>query len=208
MSSGKGRLALLVLLMLGMASCVSTRKFHRELEQRDAKITSLESEIEANESRIVDAERRIDGHDEAIEETSATARDALERATEAGRLAKGKLVYEVVLSDDVCSFPVNGATLSLECKSALEDLALKLINEHEGVYLEIQGHTDSTGDADYNMALGLRRAEAVKRYLNEVGHIALHRMSTISYGETRPIADNATPEGRRQNRRVVIVVLE
>ena len=74
------------------------------------------------------------------------------------------------------------------------------------VYLEIQGHTDATGDADYNEKLGEARAEAVRRYLSR-GGIALNRMATISYGEEAPVASNDTPEGRAQNRRVSIIVL-
>ena len=56
--------------------------------------------------------------------------------------------------------------------------------------------------------LGLMRAQAVRNYLHEKGNIPLHAISTISFGEAAPIADNGTPEGRAQNRRVVIRVLE
>jgi outer membrane protein OmpA-like peptidoglycan-associated protein len=64
------------------------------------------------------------------------------------------------------------------------------------------------GDDAYNMILGERRAEAVRRYLSQTGGMALHRMSVISYGKAAPIADNATPEGRAMNRRVTLVVLQ
>jgi len=63
------------------------------------------------------------------------------------------------------------------------------------------------GDEKYNEALGLQRAEAVKRYLYEQHQIPLHKMSTISYGERKPAAENRTRDGRAQNRRVVIKVL-
>ena len=53
---------------------------------------------------------------------------------------------------------------------------------------------------------GQARAEAVRRYMSQQG-VALNRMATISYGEATPVADNTTPEGRAQNRRVAIVVL-
>jgi len=74
------------------------------------------------------------------------------------------------------------------------------------VYLEIQGHTDDTGAKTHNMRLGEDRAEAVRLFFNQQG-VALNRMSTISYGDTAPVAPNTTPEGRSQNRRVVVVVL-
>jgi outer membrane protein OmpA-like peptidoglycan-associated protein len=81
------------------------------------------------------------------------------------------------------------------------------VAENQGIYLEIQGHTDATGDPEYNLGLGEERAENVRRYLNREYQIPLHRIATVSYGETVPVADNATRDGRSANRRVVVVVL-
>ncbi len=58
------------------------------------------------------------------------------------------------------------------------------------------------------MMLGEKRAEAVRNYLNMKDGIPLHAMNIISYGETQPVADNSTRDGRAQNRRVVVKVLE
>ncbi|WP_436048240.1 OmpA family protein [Phenylobacterium sp. LjRoot225] len=135
-----------------------------------------------------------------------TARDALDRANAAHKLAEGKFLYQVVLSDDSVKFPVDQHALSPEAQARLSELVQRLKAENRNVYLEVQGHTDSTGDAAYNETLGKARAEAVRRYLNEQG-VALNRMATISYGKDVPVAPNDTPEGRSQNRRVVVVVL-
>jgi OOP family OmpA-OmpF porin len=77
--------------------------------------------------------------------------------------------------------------------------------------VEIQGHTDSKGSDDYNMALGMRRAESVKKYLGTQG-ISADRITTRSFGKTQPVADNEVngkdnPTGRALNRRVVIIEL-
>ena len=72
------------------------------------------------------------------------------------------------------------------------------------VEVEVAGHTDSVGTEAYNMGLSLRRAEAVRRYLVGKG-IAADRLIVRGYGESRPVADNATAEGRFQNRRVELV---
>jgi outer membrane protein OmpA-like peptidoglycan-associated protein len=135
-----------------------------------------------------------------------TARDALDRANAAHKLAEGKFLYQIVLSDDSVKFPVDGHALSPEAEIRLKELADRLKAENRNVYLEIQGHTDSSGGAEHNEALGLARAEAVRRYLNEQG-VPLNRKATISYGEDVPVAPNDTPEGKAQNRRVVVVVL-
>ena len=135
-----------------------------------------------------------------------TAGEALQRANAAHKLAEGKFLYEVVLSDDSVKFPVDRDALSPEAEARLAELVQRLTSENRNGYLEIQGHTDASGDSAYNDQLGEARAEAVRRYLSRHS-IALNRMATISYGEESPVAPNDTPEGRAQNRRVAIVVL-
>ena len=82
------------------------------------------------------------------------------------------------------------------------DLVLKKYNK---TVVEVAGHTDSTGAADYNQKLSERRAEAVAQYLESQG-LATNRVVTIGAGETRPVADNATPQGRQMNRRVELTL--
>lgn len=153
---------------------------------------------------VVDA--RVDATDQHLAQVEGTAGEALKRATDAHKLAEGKFLYQVVLSDDSVKFPVDAHTLSPEGEQRLAQLAQQLKGENRNVYLEIQGYTDATGDPAHNEQLGEERAEAVRRALSLQG-IALNRMSTISYGQENPVAPNNTPEGRAQNRRVTIVVL-
>jgi outer membrane protein OmpA-like peptidoglycan-associated protein len=149
---------------------------------------------------------RIAEHDQMLARLDKTSRDAYERAEAAGKLAEGKFLYNVTIQDDGYKFKVNKYALSDDEKAKLMDFAGKLKSDNRNVYIEIQGHTDSTGTADYNMTLGDERADAVRLFLNEQG-VALNRMNTISYGETAPVADNKTKAGRQQNRRVNIVVM-
>jgi peptidoglycan-associated lipoprotein len=135
-----------------------------------------------------------------------TSRDALQRAEDAGKLAEGKFMYQVVLSDDSMKFPLSSAQLSPEAQTRLTDFVQKLKADNKNVYLEIQGYTDNTGSAAENLRLGQDRAEAVRRFMSQQG-VALNRMSTISYGNEQPVAPNTTRAGRAQNRRVVLVVL-
>ena len=145
----------------------------------------------------------VEAHTTRVE---GTAGEALQRAQAAHKLAEGKFLYEVVLSDDSVKFPVDRHALSPEAESRLAELVQRLKAENRNVYLEIQGHTDATGPEAYNDELGEARAEAVRKYLSQQG-IALNRMATISYGEESPVAPNETPDGRAQNRRVAIIVL-
>jgi outer membrane protein OmpA-like peptidoglycan-associated protein len=144
--------------------------------------------------------------DTRVTGVEGTAKDALDRANAAHKLAEGKFLYEMVLSDDSVKFPVDKDQLSPEAESRLSELVQRLKAENKNVYLEIQGHTDASGAEAYNDHLGGARAEAVRKYLAKQG-VALNRMATISYGEAAPVAPNETVEGRAQNRRVVVVVL-
>jgi peptidoglycan-associated lipoprotein len=187
---------------------------------------ALETRADGADAALAETGKRIDGavseiqvtlkvHADRIAKTesditqlSKTAQDAVERANSAGRLAQGKLVYEVVLSDDKLKFGQNKSSLSKQAEAALDEFAARLKGDNKSVFIEIQGHTDSIGEAAHNLRLGEARAEAVRRHLNMKGGIPLHRMALISYGETSPVADNKVKAGRQQNRRVVLVVIQ
>ena len=193
----------LLLGSFGLTACATKKYVGEEVGKSSAatekRINDVESQVEATQTKVKT-------HDTQIAELDKATRQALERAQEAGKLAEGKFVYSLVLSDDAAKFPVNKFELSDEAKQALNAFAERLKGENRNVYLEIQGHTDSTGSQDYNMKLGSERAEAVRRYLNKQG-VALNRMSTISYGASEPVESNKTKEGRSKNRRVVVIVL-
>ena len=177
---------------VGMSGC-ATKGFVRE------QVGAVDQKVGANQARI-------DQHDSQITSLDKTSREALERATAAGKLAEGKFLYSMVLSDDSVKFPVDRANLSPEAQARLMDFVQKLKTENRNVYVEVQGHTDSSGPPVYNHKLGEDRAEAVRLFMNRQG-VALNRIGTISYGQEAPVAPNTTREGRAQNRRVVVIVL-
>ncbi|MGH9369159.1 MAG: OmpA family protein [Thermoanaerobaculia bacterium] len=193
----------LLLGAFGLTACASKRYVSDEVSKSGA---AAEKHISQVESQVERTQTKVREHDVKLTELDKTTRDALERAQAAGKLAEGKFVYSLVLSDDAVKFPVDGHDLSPEAIQKLDDFASRLKGENKNVYLEIQGHTDSTGPDLYNYRLGEQRAESVRRYLNQKG-VALNRMSTISYGKSEPVEDNKAKEGRAKNRRVVVVVL-
>lgn len=85
--------------------------------------------------------------------------------------------------------------------------AVAFVKQYPGRKITIEGHTDNVGNAKYNQGLSERRAAAVKDYLLKNGVPGADRITTVGYGPTKPVADNATANGRFQNRRVEIVVL-
>jgi outer membrane protein OmpA-like peptidoglycan-associated protein len=155
---------------------------------------------------VVGAVNQVGVVDTRVTGVEGTAKDALDRATAAGKLAEGKFLYSEVLSDDSMKFPLDQATLSPEAQERLSAFVDKLKTENRNVYVEVQGHTDATGPKDHNYKLGEERAEAVRRYLHQHG-VALNRINTISYGPDAPVAPNTDRDGRQANRRVVLIVL-
>jgi outer membrane protein OmpA-like peptidoglycan-associated protein len=201
-----------ILTPLGVVGCASkgyvSQEVSREVATVHARVDDVEGQVEANQQRLDVQGERIEAVSGVAESASQTAREALDRAVNAGKLAEGKLLFETALTDDKVKFGFDEDTLSPEGKAALDEVAGQLVAANESVYVEIQGHTDATGTDDYNLELGFERAQAVLRYLNMRHGVPLHRMSAISYGESAPVADNSSRDGRVQNRRVVLVVLK
>jgi len=97
-------------------------------------------------------------------------------------------------------FDIDRAVLKLGAEKALIEM-VKLMKNNPDLKIEIQGHTDNSGSADYNLDLSSRRAEMVKKFLLAYG-IKAPRMVSKGYGEEKPVAPNDTEEGRAMNRRV------
>jgi peptidoglycan-associated lipoprotein len=158
------------------------------------------------QTQVTDVQAKQQAQGTRLDQLDQNTRDAMSRAEAAGKLAEGKFLYSMVLSDDSVKFPLDSSKLSDEAQTRLADFVTKLTSDNKNVYVEIQGHTDATGDNATNMRLGEARAEAVRLFMNRKG-VPLNRMATISYGDTSPVAPNNTRDGRAQNRRVVLIVM-
>jgi len=197
---------------VAVAGCAKKSYVQHEVGEVNKKVDSVSAEVEKTQQRVQKSEVRIDEVDKGaktgISEAKDSAGKAMTKAEGAEKLAKGKIIYTVTLSNDKVTFPVNRAEISDESKKLIDEAVAPLKAENRGVYFEIEGHTDATGDDNYNFKLGEERAMAVRDYIAKTHGIALSRLSVISYGEGKPVADNKTRDGRAQNRRVVIRILE
>ena len=97
-------------------------------------------------------------------------------------------------------FATGSSTLTAGAKAELDKL-VTILNEHPQLKISINGYTDNTGKPESNMVLSQKRADAVKTYLTGKG-ISADRLTATGYGINNPVADNKTPQGRAQNRRV------
>jgi outer membrane protein OmpA-like peptidoglycan-associated protein len=209
-----------VLAVGGTSACASKNFVRTSVGEVNEKVDSLAGSLEEtqertrrNEGRIAEVDGVAQGAAQSARQAGAAAEEAQDMAREvAGRTdaiekASRRLVYEVVINENQGNFRFNQTALPDEAKSAIDGLIQQLQSDPKNVFIEIEGHTDSTGDPLVNERIGLERAEAVQRYLYDQYQIPLHKMNIISYGEDKPVAPNNTREGRAQNRRVVIKVL-
>ena len=198
----------IVILAVAAAGCATKGHVAKEVGAVNQKVDTLATEVEKTQERVKRNEVRIDETQAGVAEAKGSAQQAMTKAEDAEKAAKGKLIYTVTLSNDKVTFPLNRSEVSDEAKQLIDEAIAPLKAENRGVFFEIEGHTDATGPEEYNQKLGEDRAMAVRNYLHDQHGIALNRMQVISYGETKPVADNKTKDGRAQNRRVVIKVLE
>jgi outer membrane protein OmpA-like peptidoglycan-associated protein len=102
------------------------------------------------------------------------------------------------------TFATNSSDLRPQFTGVLNSVAL-VLKEYDKTILEVAGHTDNVGSAQYNQALSQRRAQSVATYLENQGILA-RRVMTVGAGESHPIATNDTEEGRQANRRVELTL--
>jgi len=192
--------------------CVTKKVFRNTVQEQDQKIDTVQSGVEGNERRIKEVDDKtkveIGRLDSKADAAKMRGDEAFQKAANAEKLAKGKVLWEVTLTNDEVKFGLNQAKMSDGARAVLDDLANRVKGYDHTVYVEIQGYTDNTGSKEYNQMLGQKRADTVRRYLNETAGIPLHLIEAVSFGEESPVADNSTRQGRAQNRRVVVRILE
>ncbi|HUU38871.1 MAG TPA: OmpA family protein [Candidatus Desulfaltia sp.] len=188
--------------------CATKKYVRQETATIDEKVVGIESAIEENQKRLKEHDERLTTLGSLITQQRDEIKTVDGKIEEVKKAAQGKLLFKETLKNDQAKFKFDSFELGPEAKAALDMFIQRLVEENRGVYLEIQGHTDSTGEESYNLLLGKKRAEAVMEYFYKQYHIPLHRMQVISFGSSASIADNKTRDGRAQNRRVEILVYE
>jgi len=202
----------------------------RSLDSRvapvETRVTTTEGRVDTAENRITAAEQNAQRLSGQLEELAAVANTARGGAKAAQETADQALAASKANSADIqttndrisaidnyeakqnitVNFKVNSAVLSDEAKMALDEIATQAKAE-KGYLIQVTGFASADGPEAKNRVLSERRADAVKRYLAE-HDIPLHRMiNPFGFGELKPVAENNTREGRKQNRRVEVAIL-
>lgn len=227
MNNGVVVLAIVALALGSTTACATKKHVNTQVDETNSKVVSLTNSMEETKERVLRNEKRLGEVDRTAVSADSKAMAADSKATTAALKAdeartaadtagakadavdraSKRLLFEVVLSEDKGNFKTGRVSLPKEVMADLDKLIEQLKADPKGAYIEIEGHTDSTGPTEFNERLGLERAEATKRYLYEQHQVPLHKMNVISYGEQKPVAPNTTRDGRAKNRRVVLRVL-
>jgi outer membrane protein OmpA-like peptidoglycan-associated protein len=216
------------LLVAGGTTACATKKFVRtSVGEVNDKVDSLGRSVEQtqertrqNEAKIAEVDTKAQNAATSAQQANGAAANAQNTANAANSAVKTvdtkvdaidkasrRLVLEVVLSENSGGFEFGKKELPESAKQQIDQMVLQLRQDPKNVFIEIEGHTDNIGSAEFNEKLGFERAHAVELYLYEKHQVPLHKINLISYGMSKPAADNKTKEGRAQNRRVVIRVL-
>jgi outer membrane protein OmpA-like peptidoglycan-associated protein len=179
----------------------------RELEQARQAQAQLSKDLEEERQRaraqaqaLADAQRARVEAERARVQAEQNARGALEQVATVRQEARGLVV---TLAAPVL-FGSNDATLLPSAQERL-DVVADALRASGNESFRVEGHTDSRGSDNYNIELSRRRAEAVRTFLMSRG-VDPDQIRAYGYGEQRPVASNASPEGRANNRRVEIVL--
>jgi OmpA-OmpF porin, OOP family len=186
----------------------------------ESRATPLEERASASEGRLSDVEQNAQKLSGQLDELAAVSNAARGGAKAAQETADAAVAGVNATNDRISAlddyvpqdttavnFRIASAVLTPDGKSKLDAIATKALNA-KGYVLEVTGYADSTGGTERNRLLSQRRADAVIRYLVEQHQIPLRRIVTpYGFGESNPVADNKSRDGRAQNRRVEVKVL-
>lgn len=182
-------------------------------------ISSTQSQVEELNGVTREHTQKIAGLDDSLKQTDGKAQQALstgQTAQTSANKAIGQVTtldtkfqnrnHYVVLAEEKVQFKFNSAKLQPDFKKVLDDIAQQL-KQNADTILVMEGHTDSVGPDDYNIQLGQKRVDAVVHYLVVDQEVPMNRISNLSFGKDRPVAENKTKDGRKQNRSVVVRVM-
>jgi outer membrane protein OmpA-like peptidoglycan-associated protein len=183
---------------LDQKSAENNRAIHEVDERAQAGITKAQSSADT-------ANQNAQNADQAANSADTAANDVAHRADTLESVVKGLDNYKEVTKVSV-TFGFDKAMLTTDDKAQLDSFAGQL-GSVKSYILEVTGGTDSAGPAQYNYELSQRRADAVVQYLASKYNIQAHRFYLIGIGKDQYVADNKTPEGRKENRRVQVRLL-
>jgi len=175
----------------------------------DSKVTAVDGRVSQLDSKTTEQFNGVKGAVTAVDQKAAQAQSAADKAASEVTNLDSKFQNRnlfAVSTEKAILFGFDSAKLDAKYQSDLQDLVAAL-EKNPDALIVLEGRTDAKGDKDYNVRLGERRVDSVKRFLAVEKGIPVYRIHEISFGAAKPVAPNDSREGREKNRAVVVTVL-
>jgi len=189
----------------------------------DKKFSTVNSNVAALDAKTTENLNAVKGDVQGVKGDVQTVKGDAQRAdqragqaqTSADRAASSVTALDTrftnrnqfdVASEKSVQFKFDSATVDKQYMDVLDEVAGALTRAPNAIVV-LEGRTDSTGDKSYNVRLGERRIEAVRRYLAVDKGVPVYKIHEISFGSEKPVAENKTKDGREKNRSVVMTVM-
>ena len=184
-------------------------KVNNKVSDVDTKVSGVDTKVSGLDTRTSEQFNSVRTDIQNTDQKSSQAQSTAERAangiTTLDQKFQNRNQYNTT-DEKTVQFKVNSASLDPQYKDILDEVANTLMQNSDAI-LVLEGRTDSTGAKDYNVRLGERRIDAVRRYFAVEKGIPVYRIHEISFGAEKPLAENNTREGREKNRVVTVTIL-
>jgi outer membrane protein OmpA-like peptidoglycan-associated protein len=186
------------------------------VDRVNTRVTAVDGRVTTVDGRVTTVDGRVTALDAKTTEGMATLKTDVNAVntkadktsgdlSNLGQNFKNRNNFKVATEKKI-PFKFDSATLDPKLTADLDEVAAALMSNPDSLIV-LEGHTDATGDDEYNVRLGERRVDAVRTYLAVEKMVPVYKIHMISFGAARPIADNKSREGREQNRNVSVTVL-
>jgi outer membrane protein OmpA-like peptidoglycan-associated protein len=218
-----------------VSGCLSTRKFTRNevktasdtlntridetdaevketidgVNRVDSKVNAVDGKVAALDSKTTEGFTTLNGAVQNVDQKAGQAQTEAQRANSEIAILDQRFQNRnqfTVAAEKAVLFKFDSAKVDAQYSAILEEIAA-MLQQNPDALIVLEGRTDSRGDDEYNIRLGERRVEAVKRLLTVEKNVPVYRIHEISFGAARPVADNKSRDGREKNRAVMLTVL-
>ena len=179
------------------------------VDRVNTRVTGVDGRVTDLDSRTTQGLNTLKGDVQNVDQKAAQAQ------TSANRVAGDVVVLDqkfqnrnqfTVAGEKAIQFKFNSSKLDNNYKAVLDEIA-EMVSRSPDAIIVLEGHTDSVGDQEYNVKLGERRVDSVRRYLAIDKNLPVYRIHEVSFGAAKPVAPNDSKDGREKNRAVTMMVL-
>ena len=210
--------------LLLMGGCATKKYVAKQTDPISTRVSEVEKQAQNTQKQLEGDEPKISAAAEKADSADARATDAIGRADAASKKSdqvksdlttqfRSELSERIANIDDykpagdvTVLFKFNSAQLTDDAKQQLDQLGSGKMGSVKRYFVAIQGFTDKTGDAQYNLELSRRRAEAVQTYLVAQHNVPVYRIQIVGLGKDKPVNDEKTRDDRQKNRRVEVTI--